>query len=111
MSGCRRIQNANDLPVLNGDSEKDIGIPRAHLIERIVGKHAAVFCQPPRDGLLEAVALAQEVLLERIVNLLRSDERAAGAVHGIRPEELSALQYLSRCNRYSDTDTGQAALM
>lgn len=42
-------------------------------------------------------------LLERLGNLLRSEERALGAAAGLQPVHLHALAYLARCNRYSDT--------
>lgn len=42
-------------------------------------------------------------LLERIANLVRAEERRAGAELGLQPVQLHALAYLSRCNRYSDT--------
>jgi DNA-binding MarR family transcriptional regulator len=42
-------------------------------------------------------------LLERIANLLRTEERAAGLKHGLQPVHLQALRYLESCNRYSNT--------
>lgn len=42
-------------------------------------------------------------LLERLSNLLRAEEREAGARDSLQPAQLSVLYYLSRCNRYSDT--------
>ena len=51
--------------------------------------------EPPSTRLLE--------LLERVGNLLRSEERAAGAVSGLPPAQVQALAYLARANRYSDT--------
>ena len=42
-------------------------------------------------------------LVERIGNLLRAAERAAGASFGLQPVHLQSLLYLSRCNRLSDT--------
>ncbi|MCP3138196.1 MarR family winged helix-turn-helix transcriptional regulator [Pyxidicoccus xibeiensis] len=42
-------------------------------------------------------------LLERIGNLLRTEERAAGLRHGLQPVHLQALRYLATCNRYSNT--------
>ncbi|MFP2924191.1 MarR family winged helix-turn-helix transcriptional regulator [Pyxidicoccus sp. 3LG] len=42
-------------------------------------------------------------LLERIGNLLRTEERAAGLRHGLQPVHLQALRYLESCNRYSNT--------
>jgi len=42
-------------------------------------------------------------LLERIGNLLRTEVRKTGGAFGLQPVHLQALDYLSRCNRYSDT--------
>jgi DNA-binding MarR family transcriptional regulator len=42
-------------------------------------------------------------LIERIANLLRAEERAAGALAGLPPVQVQALAYLARANRYSDT--------
>ncbi len=42
-------------------------------------------------------------LLERLANLLRTEERAAGLRHGVQPVHLQALRYLQSCNRYSNT--------
>ena len=44
--------------------------------------------------------------MERVANLLRAEERAAGAEHGLLPVHLHTLCYLYRCNRYSDTPAG-----
>ncbi len=41
--------------------------------------------------------------IERLSNLLRNEIRREGIVHGLQPVQLEALQYLSMCNRYSDT--------
>ena len=41
--------------------------------------------------------------LERLSNLLRVEERKAGAAHGLQPVQLEALHYLAFCNRYSNT--------
>ena len=43
------------------------------------------------------------ILLERITNLLRAEQREAGAEAGLQPVHLAALAYLARANRYSDT--------
>ncbi len=51
--------------------------------------------QTPPSRLLE--------LLERISNLLRAEERSAGALTGLPPVQVQALAYLARANRYSDT--------
>ncbi len=42
-------------------------------------------------------------LLDRLGNLLRREERLAGAGSSLQPVHLQALWYLSRANRYSDT--------
>lgn len=42
-------------------------------------------------------------LIERIGNLLRTQIRKAGNDLGLQPVHLQALDYLARCNRYSDT--------
>ena len=42
-------------------------------------------------------------LLERLSNLLRAEEREAGLREKLQPAQLSALLYLSRCNRFSNT--------
>lgn len=41
--------------------------------------------------------------LERLCNLLRSDSRRAGGEHSLLPVQFDALDYLHRCNRFSDT--------
>lgn len=43
------------------------------------------------------------VVLERLTNLLRAEQREAGAAAGLQPVHLASLAYLSRANRYSDT--------
>lgn len=42
-------------------------------------------------------------LLERLANLVRADARAICNNYGMRPVQLEALGYLTRCNHYSDT--------
>lgn len=42
-------------------------------------------------------------LIERLGNLLRSEERAAGAEYGLQPVHVQVLRYISDANRYSDT--------
>ncbi len=42
-------------------------------------------------------------ILERLGNLVRADVRAACQWQGVRPVQFEALNYLSQCNRYSDT--------
>jgi MarR family transcriptional regulator, organic hydroperoxide resistance regulator len=44
--------------------------------------------------------------IERISQLLRSETRQAGADYDLQPIQLSALQFLSRANRYSNTPQG-----
>ncbi len=41
--------------------------------------------------------------VERLSELLRTDSRQAGAVHGLQPVQLEVLHYLSVCNQYSNT--------
>ena len=48
-------------------------------------------------------ALHLQEYLERISNLLRSETHLAGAKYALQPIQLSALHYLSRSNRYSNT--------
>jgi len=42
-------------------------------------------------------------LIERMATLVRSEERKRCTEFGLQPVHLQALDYLSRCNRYSDT--------
>lgn len=42
-------------------------------------------------------------LIERMAALIRSEERKKCTELGLQPVHLQALDYLSRCNRYSDT--------
>ena len=42
-------------------------------------------------------------LLERVGNLVRAMQREVAGRHGLQPVHLSALSYLTRANRYSDT--------
>ncbi len=44
--------------------------------------------------------------IERISQLLRSETRQAGADYDLQPIQLSALDFLSRANRYSNTPQG-----
>jgi MarR family transcriptional regulator, organic hydroperoxide resistance regulator len=44
--------------------------------------------------------------IERISQLLRSETRQAGADYDLQPIQLSALDFLSRSNRYSNTPQG-----
>lgn len=50
-------------------------------------------------------------LLERLGSLLRSEQRRVGAVHGLQPVHLQVLDYLARCNRYSDTPAALARFL
>ncbi|KAA3609540.1 MAG: MarR family transcriptional regulator [Planctomycetota bacterium] len=53
------------------------------------------------DVLVESALPYQ--ILERIGTLLRAEERRLAALCGLKPAQWSALCYLARCNRYSDT--------
>ena len=46
------------------------------------------------------------LLLERLTNLLRAEQRQAGMHDALQPVHLTSLLYLSRANRYSDTPAG-----
>lgn len=50
-------------------------------------------------------------LLERISNLLRTEARGAATRAGLQPVQLEVLEYLGRCNRYSDTPAGVAEFL
>lgn len=45
-------------------------------------------------------------LIERIGNLLRSEERVSGAESGLQSVHVQILTYLSKCNRYSNNPAG-----
>ncbi|MGH1472625.1 MAG: MarR family winged helix-turn-helix transcriptional regulator [Cellvibrionaceae bacterium] len=45
-------------------------------------------------------------LLERVAGLLRTEARNLLSEHGLMPVQFEALNYLSNCNRYSDTLMG-----
>ena len=47
-------------------------------------------------------------LIERISNLLRSEERKKYAAIGLQPVHVQVLEYLSSCNRFSDTPAAVA---
>jgi DNA-binding MarR family transcriptional regulator len=47
-------------------------------------------------------------LIERISNLLRSEERKKYAAIGLHPVHVQVLEYLSTCNRFSDTPASVA---
>ena len=42
-------------------------------------------------------------IIERVANLLRNEDRFQGHAFGLQPIHLQVLNYLSLCNRYSDT--------
>jgi DNA-binding MarR family transcriptional regulator len=46
--------------------------------------------------------------LERIANLLRTETRRSMVEKGLQPVQLEALNYLSHCNRYSNTPAAVA---
>lgn len=48
-------------------------------------------------------------LIERLGSLLRADQRRAGA--GLQPVHLQLLDYLARCNRFSDTPAAITAFL
>ncbi len=47
-------------------------------------------------------------LIERINNLVRSEERKKFAAIGLQPVHIQVLEYLSTCNRFSDTPAAVA---
>lgn len=47
--------------------------------------------------------------LERLDNLLRAETWQAAAEHQLQPIQLQMLDYLNRCNRYSNTPAGVTA--
>ncbi len=47
-------------------------------------------------------------LIERISNLLRSEERKKFAAMGLQPVHVRVLEYLAACNRFSDTPAAVA---
>lgn len=47
-------------------------------------------------------------LIERISNLLRSEERKKYAAIGLQPVHVQVLEYLATCNRFSDTPAAVA---
>ncbi|MBM3202966.1 MarR family transcriptional regulator [Candidatus Woesearchaeota archaeon] len=49
--------------------------------------------------------------LERVANLIRTDMRRSGMVHGLQPIQLEALHYLGRCNRYSNNPMAVAEFL
>ncbi len=42
-------------------------------------------------------------LIDQLANLLRAEERKDGAEEGLQPVHIQVLDYLSRCNRFSNT--------
>ena len=51
-------------------------------------------------------AIALYDYLERLTSLMRAWSREQPLVAELQPVQLSALHYLARCNRYSDTPLG-----
>jgi len=49
--------------------------------------------------------------IERISNLLRAQQRAAGGAHGLQAVHVAALKYLDHCNRYSNTPAALTAFL
>lgn len=47
-------------------------------------------------------------LIERITNLVRSEDRKKYAAIGLQPVHVQVLEYLSACNRFSDTPAAVA---
>ena len=47
-------------------------------------------------------------LIERITNLLRSEERKKYAAIGLQPVHIQVLEYIASCNRFSDTPAAVA---
>lgn len=45
-------------------------------------------------------------LIERIGNLLKTEQRKTGAKYNLLPVHIQVLSYLNRCNRYSNTPAG-----
>ncbi len=52
---------------------------------------------------MTAVSKTVHDIIERLGNLTRADIRVACYAQGVRPVQFEALNYLSQCNRYSDT--------
>jgi len=50
-------------------------------------------------------------LIERLGNLIRAGERSSGAKHGLQPVHVQILNYLSICNRYSNTPAGVTSFL
>lgn len=50
-------------------------------------------------------------IIERISNLLRSEERKRFAAIGLQPVHIQVLDYLSTCNRFSDTPAAVAEFL
>lgn len=58
--------------------------------------------------LSRGVSATIDVLLERLSNLVRAEERRSGRETGLQPVQLHVLEYLGRANRYSDTPAAVA---
>jgi len=50
-------------------------------------------------------------LIERLCNLVRADMRSICNRYGMRPVQLEALEFLTQCNRYSDTPQAVAEFL
>jgi len=50
-------------------------------------------------------------LVERLGTLVRAERRRAAGALGLQPVHLQVLEYLSRCNRYSNTPQAVAAYL
>lgn len=50
-------------------------------------------------------------LIERITNLVRSEERKKYAAIGLQPVHVQVLEYLATCNRFSDTPAAVAEFL
>ena len=50
-------------------------------------------------------------LIERLGNLVRADARAVCNDYDMRPVQLEALEFLTQCNRYSDTPQAVAEFL
>jgi DNA-binding MarR family transcriptional regulator len=49
--------------------------------------------------------------IERMVALIRSEERKKCTEFGLQPVHFQMLDYISRCNRYSDTPAALASYL
>lgn len=66
-------------------------------------------CQGSFDSIpFRCMPESVDILLERLSNLVRAEERGLGQETGLQPVQLHVLQYLARANRYSDTPAAVA---